>query len=127
MVCVLTPQCNFLYRYFWCQLPEDTIDVEVTVWTMKDIHTFKRDCSTQLISYRPWTSRYHPYPSLTKKMKTYLEADRPGGQPSSPQPHLPLKGPDMPSLPKAQTSKKDTSKETKKRNKLNKQTRGNIR
>ena len=27
MACDLTPQCNFLYSFFQCNLPEDTIDV----------------------------------------------------------------------------------------------------
>ena len=33
-------QYNFLYGSFTCNLPEDTIDVEVTVHTLKGIHTF---------------------------------------------------------------------------------------
>ena len=50
---VLTPQGNMLYGYFWWQLPEDTIDMEVTLQTMKGIHTFQRDHSTHVISCRP--------------------------------------------------------------------------
>ena len=64
MACVLTPQCNFLYGFFWCQLPEDTIDVEVKVITMKGIPMFRRECSTKIISCKPWTPNHCPYPSL---------------------------------------------------------------
>ena len=113
MACVLTPQCNFLYGYFQCQLPEDTIDAEVTVWTMKDIHTFKRDHSMQLISCRPWTSRYCPYPSLIKKMKTYLELKDQVADPPQPSPAFPER-PNMPSPQKTQTFNNDNSKEMKK-------------
>ena len=31
MACNLAPQCNFLYGVFQCQLPEDTIDMEIMV------------------------------------------------------------------------------------------------
>ena len=30
MACDLAPQCNVLYRFFQCQLPEDTIDITMT-------------------------------------------------------------------------------------------------
>ena len=66
----LMPQCNFVHGYFSCLLPEETINVEVKVKTMKGIHTFRRDCTTQIIS---WSPRLHPYPSLVKRMQTYLE------------------------------------------------------
>ena len=31
MACDLEPQCNFLYGFFTCNLPDDAIHVEVTV------------------------------------------------------------------------------------------------
>ena len=116
MACVLTPQCNFLYGYFPCQLPDDTIDVEMTGQSMKGIHTFKRDCSMQLISCRPWTSRYCPYPSLTKKMKTYLKLKDQVAKPPYPSPAY-TERPNTPSAQNAKMSKSNTSRETKKRNK----------
>ena len=123
MACVLTPQCNFPYKYFQCQLPEDTIDVEVTVWTMKGIHTFKTDCSTQLISCRPWTFIYCPYPSLTKKMKTYLKLKDQVADPSHPSPAYPER-PNTPSPQKALASRSNTMEKQRREVKLTKQTRG---
>ena len=49
MACDLNLQYNFLYRYFTCNLPEDKIDVEVTIHTLKGIHTFRKDCNTQML------------------------------------------------------------------------------
>ena len=105
MACVLTPQCNFMYGYFWCQLLEDTIDVEVTVRTMRDIHSFRRDCSTQVISCKPWTPNHHPYPSLTKKMRTYLELKDQEADSAHPNPNYPEKS-KMPLPQKEQNDKK---------------------
>ena len=114
MACVLMPQCNFLYGYFWCQLPEDTFDVEVTFRTMKGNHTFKRDHATQVISCRPWTSQCHPYQSLARKMKTYLELKDQVADLHHPNPTYP-KRPEMPSPQKAQASRNRMTKESKQR------------
>ena len=73
MACIPMLQCNFVHGYFRCLLPEETIDVEVKVKTMKDIHTFRRNCTTQIISCKPWSPRLCPYPSLVRRMQTYLE------------------------------------------------------
>ena len=83
MACILILQCNFTHRYFRCILPEATINVEVRVKTMKGIHTYRRDCTIQEISCKPWNSRLCPHPSLVRKMQTFLELE---GQISS-QPH----------------------------------------
>ena len=67
------PEYNFEHEYFRYLLQEETIDVEVKVKTMKGIHTFRRDCTTQIISCKPWSPRLQPYPSLVRRMQTYLE------------------------------------------------------
>ena len=66
-------QCNFLYCFFQCNLPEDTIDVEITVWTLKGIHTFRKDCSSQSSVWNPWGLQVKPLPLLLKKMEAYME------------------------------------------------------
>ena len=73
MACILMPQCNFAHGYFRCILPEETIDIEVRVKTVKGIHTLRRDCTTQVTSCKPWSPKLHPYSSLVRKVKTYLE------------------------------------------------------
>ena len=82
MACTLKPECNFLHGYFRCLLPIDTVDVEVKVKTMRGIHMFRRDWTTQVILCNPWSTRLCPYPSLIRKMKTYLELEgKLGNQP----------------------------------------------
>ena len=75
MTCILRPKCNFLNRYFRCLLPLETVDIEVKVKMMRGIHMFRRDKTSQVIKYNPWSTRLHPYPSLIQKMKTYLELE----------------------------------------------------
>ena len=76
MACNLAPSCSFLYGVLSCYLPEDTIDIELTVRTLKGIHTYKKDHSTQMSSYSPWCSQVWPFPSLIKKVEVYLEERR---------------------------------------------------
>ena len=64
---------NFLYRFFQYDLLEDTIDVDITVWTLKGIHIFRKDHSSQSSVCSPWGSLVKPFPSLVKKMEAYIE------------------------------------------------------
>ena len=43
MACNLAPTCSFLFRYFLCTLPEDMIDIDITVYMLKGICTFMKD------------------------------------------------------------------------------------
>ena len=43
MACKLAMQCNLLYGFLKCALPEDMIDVDLKVQTLKGINTYKKD------------------------------------------------------------------------------------
>ena len=55
---------------------------------MRGIHTFRRYRTTQVILSNPWSTRLCPYPSLIRKMKTYLELEGKLGPKPKPQPQL---------------------------------------
>ena len=73
MACDLEPTCNFLFGFFMCTLPEDMNDVDITVHTLKEIHTFKKNRNTQISRYNPCSMVVKPFPSLWKKMKDYIK------------------------------------------------------
>ena len=75
MVCLLQPECNFLYGSFRCKLPVEVVDMEVKVTSMQGMHIFKRDRTTQLIRCMPWTTKLCLHPNIVKKMKTFLEVE----------------------------------------------------
>ena len=60
MACNLEPQRNFIYGFFQSNLPEDTIDMEVTVRTLKGMHTFRKDHVTQSSMCSLWGSCVKP-------------------------------------------------------------------
>ena len=76
MACNLQPSCSILYGVPSCQLPEDIIDVEFTVRTMKGISTYRRDHTTQASSCSLWSAWVKPFPSLIRKIENYLEERR---------------------------------------------------
>ena len=43
MTCDLAPQGNFLYVFFQCALPEETVDMEIMVQTLAGIHNYRKD------------------------------------------------------------------------------------
>ena len=75
MACILQPECNFLHGYFRCLLPVEVVDVEVKITSMQGTHIFRRDRMTQLIKCTPWSTRLCPYPTIVKKMRTFLEVE----------------------------------------------------
>ena len=89
MSCDLDPQSNFIYRYFTCNLPEDTIDVEVTVCTLKGIYTFRKDPNTQMSTCSPWHTQVRPFPSLRRRMEDYIKEHQNIMNPFSPKRECP--------------------------------------
>ena len=94
MACILQPKCNFLHGYFRCHLPIEAVDIEVKITSMKGMHVFRRDRTSQLIKCTPWSTRLCPYHTIIKKMRTFLELEgklgpipqSPSNQFRSPQP-----------------------------------------
>ena len=72
MVCELSMQCDLIYRFLKCALPVVTIDVDLMVHNLKEIHMFKKDYRFQTSKCNPWGADVHPYPSLKKKMVEFM-------------------------------------------------------
>ena len=69
MVCDLGPSCNFLFGYFSFTLLDD---IDITVCTLKGIHTFRKDQTMQVSKCTPWGMGVQLFPSLKKKIKDYI-------------------------------------------------------
>ena len=61
-------QCDLTYGFLKCAIPEDAVDVDLKVHTLKGIHTFRKDYKSQMNKCSPWGTKVQPYPSLEKKM-----------------------------------------------------------
>ena len=67
MACDLEPTCNFLFGFSSCTLPEDTTDVDITVCTLKGIHTFRKDQSMHISRCSPWGIEVKPFHFYVKE------------------------------------------------------------
>ena len=55
-----------------CSLPKDIIDIDLQIHTLRGIHTYKKDRSSQVNKYSPWGTEITPFPSLKKKMMEFM-------------------------------------------------------
>ena len=72
MACELSTQCDLIFGSLKYTLPEDTIDVDLKVHTLRGIHAYRKDRSTQIIKCSPWGTEVQPYPSLKKKIVEFM-------------------------------------------------------
>ena len=66
MVSEIAPTCYLVFGYLRCNLPRDTIDIDLKIHTLRGIHTYKRHRSSILNRYSLWNSDITPFPSLKK-------------------------------------------------------------
>ena len=72
MTCELLTQCDLIFGLLKCALPEDTIDVDLKICTLKGIHTFWKDYKSHITKCSPWGTEVQHYPSLKKKMVEFM-------------------------------------------------------
>ena len=60
MACELSTQCDLVYGFLKCALPDVTIDVALKVPTLKEFHTFRKDYKLQKTKSSPWGMRSIP-------------------------------------------------------------------
>ena len=73
MACNLKAHCDFDFHYFHCDLPKDTVDMEMTIWMVDGIHTYRRGQTTKVTSYSSWSRQVKPFSSLRRKITKYKE------------------------------------------------------
>ena len=69
----LKAHCNIDFHYCHCALPKDAVDVEMTIWTVDGIHTYRRHQTAKVTSYSPWGRQKKAFSSLRKKVAKYKE------------------------------------------------------
>ena len=73
MACNSKPACDFIFEFLRCTVPEDMIDVELAVRTVKCIHTFRKDHTTESATCNPWSRQMKPFPLFRKKVEVFEE------------------------------------------------------
>ena len=72
----ISPICDFLFSSIRTGLLTDTVDVELTVQTVKRIYTYRKDHTTESMIFTPWSKKMILFPSLRRKIQTYQDDKR---------------------------------------------------
>ena len=76
MVCEISPICDFLFGSMRTSLLMDTADIELTVWMVKGIYTYRKDHAMESMIFTPWSKNVIPFPSLRHKIQVYQDYKR---------------------------------------------------
>ena len=60
-------QCDLVYEFLKCALPEYTINVDLEVHTLKGIHTFRKVYKSQTTKHSPWGTRGPALPIIEEE------------------------------------------------------------
>ena len=64
--------CDFASGYLQCDLPENTVDIDLKIHTIRGIHTYKEDCHSCANRFRPWGIYVMPFEPLKEKMAKFM-------------------------------------------------------
>ena len=68
--------CDIIFRSICTSLPTDTVDVELTIRTVKGIYTYRKDHTTESMVFSPWCRTVIPFPSLHRKIQAFQDEYR---------------------------------------------------
>ena len=67
---------QFLFGSMHTSLPTDTVDVELTIRTVKGIYTYRKDHMAKSMVFSPWSRTMILFPSLCRKIQAFQNKSR---------------------------------------------------
>ena len=68
--------CDFIFGSIHTSLLTDTVDVELTIRTVKGIYTYRKDHMAESMVFSPWSRIVIPFPSLCRKIQVFQNESR---------------------------------------------------
>ena len=72
----ISPICDFIFGSIRTSLPMDTVDVDLTIWTVKGIYAYRKDHTMESMIFTPWSKKFIPLPSLRWKIQAFQNDKR---------------------------------------------------
>ena len=69
----IIPICNFIFRLIRTCLPTDTVDIDLTVRTVKDIYTYRKDHTSESTIFAARSHNVIPFPSLQQNIQAFWD------------------------------------------------------
>ena len=76
MACEISPICNSLFGSLGKTLLTDMVDVELTIWMVKGIYTYRKDHTAESTVFTPWNKKVTPFFSLRCKIQAFKDDQR---------------------------------------------------
>ena len=67
----IRPICNFIFRLIMTCLLTDTVDIDLTVWTVKGIYMYRKDHTVESTFFTPSSKKVIPFPSLRWRIQAF--------------------------------------------------------
>ena len=65
----ISPVCDFIFGLIRTSLLTGTVDVDLTIWRVKGIYTFRKDHTAESMIFTLWSKKVIPFPSLRLRQK----------------------------------------------------------
>ena len=72
----ISPICYYILRSIRTCLPADTVDIDLTIRTVKGIYTYRKDHTAESTIFTPWSKKVIPFPSLRWKIQAFQDDKR---------------------------------------------------
>ena len=72
----IRPICNFIFGSIRTSLLKDTVDVDLTIQTVKGIYTYRKDHTVESMLFTPWSKKVIPFPFLRQKIQAFQDNKR---------------------------------------------------
>ena len=72
----ISPVCDFIFGSLHSGLLTDTVDMELTIRTVKGIYTYRKNHMAKSMVFSPWSRTVIHFPSLCKKIQAFQDKNR---------------------------------------------------
>ena len=68
--------CDFIFGSIRTSLLMDMLDVDLTIWMVKGIYSYRKDHTAESTIFTPWSKKVIPFPSLRHKIQAFQDDKR---------------------------------------------------
>ena len=72
----ISPVCDFIFGSIRTSLLTDTVDVDLTIQTVKGNYIYRKDHTTESMIFTLWSKKVIPFPSLRWKIQAFQDEKR---------------------------------------------------
>ena len=72
----ISPICDFIFESIRTSLMMDMVGLDLTIWTVKGIYSYKKDHMTESTIFTLWSKKVIPFSPLRWKIQAFQDEKR---------------------------------------------------